>query len=67
MLKEPIKLILKSREHIIVKNYHHLQDITDSSIQIDDYLITGLFLKIMTLDEELIQIYGKIKEIKILD
>lgn len=67
MLKEPIKLILKSREQIIVKNYHHLQDITDSSIQIDDYLITGLFLKIMTLDEELIQIYGKIKEIKILD
>lgn len=67
MLKEPIKLILKSRENIIVKNYHHLQDITDASIQIDDYLITGLFLKIMTLDEELIQIYGKIKEIKILD
>ncbi len=67
MLKESIKLILKGNDQIMVKNYHQLKDITDTSINIDGYLINGIFLKITTLDEELIQIYGKIKEIKILD
>ncbi len=66
MLNEPIKLILRNNDQIIIKNYHQLKDITENSIWIDNYIINGIFLKITTLDEELIQIYGKIKEIKII-
>lgn len=66
MFGEEIKITLHSDNHIIIRNFNELKDINDDYILIDNYLLIGKLLKITVLDESYIEVYGKIKEIKII-
>lgn len=67
MFNEEIKITLHSDSHIIIRNFNELKDINDDYILIDNYLLIGKLLKITVLDESYIEIYGEIKEIKIIE
>ena len=67
MFNEVIKVILDKNNHVIIKNFKELKSINDDYILIDNYLLIGSLLKITILDESYIEIYGQIKEIKIID
>lgn len=67
MLKEGIKLVLHENKHIIIRNYNLLKEINKEQIIIDSYEINGEFLQIKILDEEYIELHGKIKTIKVMD
>lgn len=61
-----IKLTLYKNEKIIIENYRELKDITEEFIIVDFYQIVGTFLKIKRMDNYMIEIYGKISQIKII-
>lgn len=67
LFNEVIKVILDKNNHVIIKNFKELKSINDDYILIDNYLLIGSLLKITILDESYIEIYGQIKEIKIID
>lgn len=63
-LNKLLKLILYDNYKVIVENYNELKEITNEKIIIDCYFIFGQNLKIVTIDEFLIQINGKINNIE---
>lgn len=62
-----LKLKLFENEKIIIDNYQKLHDFQKDYLIVDQYLIKGDFLKISKMDEMTVEIYGKIKEIKVLE
>lgn len=52
-------------KHLIIENYKQLIDIEDNVIKVDNYLLKGENLKINSLNQFMIEIYGTIKEIVI--
>ena len=54
------------KEEIYIENYNKLIDIKDDEIIIDNYLIRGVFLKIVSIENRSIVINGKIREILVL-
>ena len=58
---ERIKLIGKNK--IIIYNYQKLLDLNESMIKIDYLLIYGKNLKIIKMDDDLIEINGEIEKI----
>jgi hypothetical protein len=60
-----IRLRLFSDRRIIIENYQELKDIGNDTIVIDNYIITGNFLKISKMDPMMIEIYRDINEILI--
>ena len=58
---ERIKLIGKNK--IIIHNYQKLLDLNESMIKIDYLLIYGKNLKIIKMDDDLIEINGEIEKI----
>lgn len=60
------KLTLYDNNHIIIRDFNKLVDITDDYIEIDNYLVKGKFLKITTLCEGMLELHGEIKEIIIM-
>lgn len=65
MLKEHLKLQLDNDNHLIVKNFIVIKDLKKEIISFDNYIIIGTDLKIEYLDENKMEIYGKIKQIEI--
>lgn len=65
MLKEHLKLQLDNDNHLIVKNFIAIKDLKKEIISFDNYIIIGIDLKIEYLDENKMEIYGKIKQIEI--
>lgn len=65
MLKEHLKLQLDNDNHLIVKNFIAIKDLKKEIISFDNYIIIGTDLKIEYLDENKMEIYGKIKQIEI--
>ena len=65
MLKEHLKLQLDNDNHLIVKNFIAIKDLKKEIIGFDNYIIIGTDLKIEYLDENKMEIYGKIKQIEI--
>ena len=65
MLKEHLKLQLDNDNHLIVKNFIAIKDLKKEIISFDNYIIIGKDLKIEYLDENKMEIYGKIKQIEI--
>ncbi len=51
------------QQKIIIENYHEIIDISPDSIIVDQYIIVGEILRVTRLDQVVIEIYGKIKEI----
>ena len=58
-----LSLKLEQDKRIIIDNFRELKDLSESLIVIDQYMITGSFLKITKMDNTALEIYGKIKEI----
>lgn len=50
-------------KHLIIENYKQLIDIESNFIKVDNYLLKGENLKINSLNQFMIEIYGTIKEI----
>lgn len=62
-----LKLKLYENNHIVIENYRKLYDFQSEYIMIDNYLITGNFLKISKMDGSVMEIEGTISEIKVLE
>ena len=60
------KLCLYNNERVIIENYKTVVNIEDNSIQIDNVLILGNFLKITKLDNIKVEIIGDIHEISLI-
>ena len=61
-----MKLKLFSDQRIIIENFKELKDLNEGLIIVDQYFIYGTFLKISKMDPSKMEIYGTIKEIKII-
>ena len=57
---------MKLKKDVYIENYNKLIDIKDDEIIIDNYLIRGVFLKIVSIENRSIVINGKIREILVL-
>jgi len=64
-INSKIKLTLYKDEKIIIENYQELKDISEETIVVDLYKVIGNFLKIKRMDNYMIEIYGRISQIKI--
>lgn len=58
-----IKLKLYQNQRILIENYRILKDIAEDMIIVDNYCIVGTFLKITKMNDNTMEIYGKVKEI----
>lgn len=58
-----IRLKLYQNQRILIENYRKLKDLSEDMIVVDNYCITGTFLKITKMNDFTMEIYGKIKEI----
>lgn len=59
-----IKIILYNNERIVITSYNKLLEISSEIIKIDDFLIIGENLKIKKMDSYMIEILGKVEEVK---
>lgn len=57
------KIKMYNGNHVVIENYKQLIDIENDFIKVDNYLLKGENLKINSLNQFMIEIYGTIKEI----
>ncbi len=65
LFAKKINFIRSTEDLIILSNYQNIIEYLDEVIIIDDIQITGNNLKISKMEENKIEITGKVKEIKI--
>lgn len=54
------------KDEIIIENFNNILDINELEIRIDNYIIKGNFLKIVSMENRSMIISGKIQEILVL-
>lgn len=59
-----IKIVLYNNERIVITSYNKLLEISSEMIKIDNFLIIGENLKIKKMDNYMIEILGKVEEVK---
>ncbi len=59
------KMVMYNNNYLKLENYQKLIDITNNCIKFDNYIIEGEALKIESLNQFVIEIYGKIEKISI--
>lgn len=60
-----IKLSIYQNNRIVIENYQRLLDLNEEYIRVDIYTIVGKFLKLIQMDNYMIEVIGTIDQVLI--